>query len=265
MFEQLFGGMELGVEMYLLVAAAGVATGIINTLAGSGSLITLPIFIFICGLPAPVANGTNRIGVILQSFVGIRGMKKNGILNTKHVEWLAIPAILGAMIGSAIAVEMDEKMMNLAIAVLMIFMLLVLLVDPKRWITATERPQGVHKKPLPLATFFLIGVYGGFIQAGVGIFLLAGLVLASKYSLGKANGVKMLLVFLFNIPALISFFLAGQVHLGFGLIMAAFQSLGALIAVRIMSRYPDANRWIHRLLIVIVIVSAIRFMVEAVG
>lgn len=265
LMEQLFGGMDLGIWSYILIAAAGITTGIINTLAGSGSLITLPIFIFMCGLPAPVANGTNRIGVMLQSLVGVRGLKKSGVLDLRHVEWLAIPAIIGSTLGSMIAVEMNEQMMNLAIAGLMIFMLIVLLVDPKRWIKTGEQKPGFYKKPGTILIFFLIGIYGGFIQAGVGIFLLAGLVLASKYSLGKANGIKLLLVFLFNIPALISFFLAGQVHLGFGLIMATFQAIGAVIAVRIISRYPNANVWIHRLLIVIVIASATRFLIEAFG
>ncbi len=258
-----FGGIDLEWSAYLLIAVAGILVGIINTLAGSGSLITLPILIFLCGLPAPVANGTNRIGVIIQSFVGIMGFRRAGTLMTRHVEWLAVPAIAGAILGSAIAVEMNEQWMNISIGVLMFVMLLVLLVNPKRWIKVGEQPEGHYKKPLSILTFFLIGVYGGFIQAGVGIFLLAGLVLSAKYSLSQANGIKLLLVFLFNIPAIIGFSLAGQVHLGFGLLLAVFQSIGAVIGVRFVTRIPNANIWIHRLLIVIVFASAIKFLVVA--
>lgn len=260
-----FDGIDLQWSGYLLIAVAGTLVGIINTLAGSGSLITLPILIFLCGLPAPIANGTNRIGVIIQSLVGIIGFKKSGTLVTKHVEWLAIPAILGAILGSAIAIEMNVQWMNISIGVLMFVMLLVLLINPKRWIKVSEQPAGHYKKPLSILTFFFIGIYGGFIQAGVGIFLLAGLVLSAKYSLSQANGIKLLLVFLFNLPAIISFLIAGQVHIGFGLLLAVFQSIGAVIGVRFISRIPNANIWIHRLLIVIVFASAIKFLVVAIG
>lgn len=263
--QEWFIGIDLSWSEYALIAVAGILVGIINTLAGSGSLITLPLLIFICGLPAPIANGTNRIGVLIQSLVGIIGFKKSGTLITTHVEWLAIPAVVGAIIGSAIAIEMNEQWMNISIGILMFVMLLVLLINPKRWIKVGEQPEGHYKKPLSVLTFFVIGIYGGFIQAGVGIFLLAGLVLSAKYSLSQANGIKLLLVFLFNLPAIISFFFAGQVHIGFGLLLAVFQSIGAVIGVRFVSRIPNANIWIHRLLILIVLASALKFLVVAVS
>ncbi len=255
-----FSGMDLDWTVYALIVVAGIGTGIINTLAGSGSLVTLPMFIFLCGLPPTVANGTNRVGVLIQSLVGIRGFQKSGQLPTKYVEWLAIPAILGAILGAQAAVEMDEDMMNMAIGGLMVFMLGVLLLNPRRWIKVGEANPENSKKPLSVIVFFLIGIYGGFIQAGVGIFLLAGLVLSAKYSLTAANGVKLLLVFLFNLPAIISFIWAGQMHLGFGLLMAVFQSIGAVIGVKLVSVVPNINTWIHRLLIVIVLLSAIKFI-----
>lgn len=262
-YQNWFGEVALDWSGYLLISVAGILVGIINTLAGSGSLITLPILIFLCGLPAPVANGTNRIGVMIQSLVGVIGFKRSGTLVTRHIEWLAIPAILGAILGSLIAIEMNERWMNIAIGILMFVMLLVLLINPKRWIKVGEQPEGHYKKPLSVLTFFVVGIYGGFIQAGVGIFLLAGLVLSAKYSLSQANGIKLLLVFLFNLPAIISFFFAGQIHLGFGLLLAVFQSIGAVIGVRFIARIPNANIWIHRLLILIVLASGIKFLIVA--
>ncbi|MDP5170383.1 MAG: sulfite exporter TauE/SafE family protein [Bacteroidia bacterium] len=256
-----FAGMgEIPWTTYAVILVAGIVTGVINTLAGSGSLITLPIFVLLCGLPATVANGTNRVGVIIQSLVGVGAYRKSGKLQLQHVEWLAIPAIVGAIIGAQIAVKMNEQMMNIAIGGLMIFMLGVLLVNPERWIKVAEVDTTKHKSAGSVIVFFLIGMYGGFIQAGVGIFLLAGLVLSARYALSAANGIKMLLVLLFNLPAFISFFLAGQVHLGFGLLMAGAQAIGAVIGVRFIARIPNANLWIHRLLIVIVLASAIKFI-----
>lgn len=261
--QELFGGMDLGWDQYLFIAVAGVVTGIINTLAGSGSLITLPIFVFLCGLPADVANGTNRIGAFLQSGVGYYSFAQSGIQQQmKGAAWLVIPAILGAIPGSLIAAQMNERMMNLAIGILMLIMLGVLMVNPKRWLRESAANTDRNKNPWILVLFFFIGLYGGFIQAGIGIFLMASLVLAAHYSLSASAGVKLLVVLLLNIPTLIIFSYYHQVHLGFGLIMAVSQSIGAVLAVRFATRVPNANVWIHRLLVVIVIISATKFIYE---
>lgn len=258
MLEDLFT-IDLSFWEWLIFIAAGIITGVINTLAGSGSLITLPIFIFLCGLPAPIANGTNRIGALIQSAVAVRTMKNKGVLAFEGTIWLVAPAIVGAIVGSQIAASFNEQMMNYTIGGLMVFMLLVLLVNPKRWIRESDVDHSKLKSPLSILVFFLIGVYGGFIQAGVGIFLLAGLVLVSGYSLKEGNGVKLLIVFAFSIPALIVFFIHNQVHIGYGLAMAVFQSIGAWLAVRFVVNVPNANVWIHRLLILIVAAAAVKF------
>jgi uncharacterized protein len=253
--------LELSAAQWLLFAVAGVGTGIINTLAGSGSLITLPIFIFVCGLPAPVANGTNRIGVMMQSAVGLYGLTRSGTTSLKGSAWIVVPAVLGAVVGSRIAVSFSEQAMNNAIGGLMVFMLIILLVNPKRWLLPSEPETSTQRRVLAMFAFFAIGVYGGFIQAGVGIFLLAGLVLVSRYTLGAANGIKLLVVAAYGLPTLAVFFLQGQVHFGYGLAMAVFQSAGAWLAVRFVVRVPNADIWIHRLLIVIVAGSAVLFFV----
>ncbi|MEZ4943211.1 MAG: sulfite exporter TauE/SafE family protein [Saprospiraceae bacterium] len=250
---------DLTVAETLLFIVGGIATGIINTLAGSGSLITLPIFVFLCGLPAPVANGTNRIGVIFQTIVGVRGFKKMGITSFTGSTWLIVPSVAGAIVGSRIAVELNEKWMDYTLGALMVFMFFVLLLKPERWIRESEADTCRNRHPLSILSFFLIGVYGGFIQAGVGIFLLAALVLIGNYSLRAGNGIKLFIVLVFSLPALAVFLWYDQVHLGYGLAMAVFQSIGAWLGVRFVARVPDANVWIYRLLLAIVAVSAIKF------
>lgn len=252
---------DLSLLDFFLFALAGVSCGLINTLAGSGSLITLPVFIFLCGLPAPVANGTNRIGVLFQGFVGAYGFFKKGATAFGGVEWMLIPSILGALLGSRIAVGLDEKTMNYTLGGLMVFMFFVLLLKPERWIRESAPDAGRRRHPLTLPAFFLIGVYGGFIQAGVGIFMLACLVLVSKYSLRAANGIKVLLVAIFTLPALAVFVYYEQVHWVYGLLMAVFQSFGAWLGVQFSARVPNANVWIYRLLLAVVGVSAIKFLV----
>ncbi len=252
--------IDLSPLEFLLFAAAGVGTGIVNTLAGSGSLVTLPIFIFVCGLPAPIANGTNRIGVMVQSAVGVASFRNFKATDFTGAAWIVVPAVVGAVLGSRIAADLDEEAMNTAIGFLMVFMLFVLTVRPERWIHPGTFHPDRNRSPLTMAAFFAIGVYGGFIQAGVGIFLLAGCVLLSGYSLSAANGIKLLVVFAYGLPTLAVFFWQGQVHLAYGLLMAAFQGVGAWLAARFVVRVPNADRWIHRLLILIVAASAIKFL-----
>ena len=259
MLEQLFS-LDLSLSQWVLFIVAGIATGIINTLAGSGSLITLPIFIFMCGLPADVANGTNRVGALIQSGVGTYSFRRSGFVEWKGTVYLIIPSIAGAILGAWLASGMSARTMNGVIAGLMVVMLGVLLINPKRWLRESDASAANNRKPLNLLVFFVIGVYGGFIQAGVGILLTAALVLLARYSLSATAGIKLLIVFLFSIPSLFIFFQSGLVHLGFGLVMAVCQSVGALIGVRFATRVPKANQWIHRLLILIVIVSAMKFL-----
>jgi hypothetical protein len=253
--------IDLSLVDFLLFAFAGLFTGVINTLAGSGSLITLPIFIFMCGLPPSVANATNRIGVFMQSGVATYKYNKTFPGLFKGVEWLAIPAILGSILGSKIAVDLDEKTMNYSIGVLMIIMLIVLLFKPTRWMQETMEGGTNKKSFLSIFVFFCIGIYGGFLQAGVGVFLLAGMVLVSKYSLKQANGIKLLMVLVFTIPALAMFIYYDKIHFGYGILMGVFQSLGAWLGVKFIAKIPNANVWIYRVLILVVAISAAKFFI----
>ncbi len=243
---------------YLGVVLAGFLAGFINTLAGSGSLVSLPMLIFV-GLPANVANGTNRVAILLQNVVGVRGFHAQGMMQWKQALWLAVPAAMGAIVGANIAVDLPEATMRRAIGVIMVLFLFVLLVNPKRWIHGKE--GRIRERPglQELVIFFLIGIYGGFIQAGVGIFLLAGLVLGAGFDLVRANAIKVFIVLFFTVPALLVFFLNGQVNWGWGLLLAVGNMSGAWAATRFAAR-PGAAVWVHRLLVVVVIYSALRLL-----
>ena len=244
------------IATWILFAVAGVIAGVINTLAGSGSLVTLPIFMFVCGLPPNIANGTNRVGIIFQTAVGIFGFRKSGTVDYRGSAWLFVPAVIGAMLGAWLASEVSADQMRYVIGGLMVVMLFVLLINPKRWIQESDSAKRNNTGWLSIGVYFLIGVYGGFIQAGVGIFLLAATVLVSKYSLKDGNAIKLLVILAFAFPTLAIFCWHNQVHFGYGIAMAVFQSLGAVLGVRFATRVPNANVWIHRLLIVILIAAA---------
>lgn len=243
--------------MYIVVIAAGFACGFINTLAGSGSLITLPLLIFL-GLPANVANGTNRVAILLQNVVGVKTFHKNGLLNLRHGLYLAAPAVIGGIIGAQIAVDLNERVMHTVIGVLMVIMLVVLLVRPKRWIK--PRAERVSDRPTfwQIIVFFGIGIYGGFIQAGVGIFLLMGLFLSAGYDELHANPIKVLIVLCYTALALVVFILNDQVVWSVGLVLAVGNMLGAWVAVK--TAIKKGNPFIRWVLIAVVTISAIKML-----
>jgi uncharacterized membrane protein YfcA len=238
--------------LYLAVVAAGFVAGFINTLAGSGSLVTLPLLIFV-GLPANVANGTNRVGVLLQNVVGVGSFRQQNVLDIRGGLMLAAPAVVGSILGAQIAVNLDEQMMRRTIGALMIVMLVVILIRPRRWLEGRGEVLDGRPAWTQLLIFFAIGIYGGFIQAGVGIFLLAGLVLGAGYDLVRANAVKLLIVLCFTVSAIIVFLLNRQVVWGVGLILAVGNMLGAWVASRMaVERGAAFVRWV---LIAVVVVS----------
>src|SRR5512145_326451 len=118
---------------YGLIILAGVIAGFINTLAGSGSLLTLPLLMFI-GLPPNVANGTNRISIMLQSLVGSLGFRKQGALNLKAGLFLGIPSVLGSVAGALLALALNAKTMERAVGILLVFMFFLILFKPEAWL-----------------------------------------------------------------------------------------------------------------------------------
>ena len=246
----------------LLLAAVpvvGFAAGFINTLAGSGSLLTLPILILL-GLPANVANGTNRVGVLLQNIVAVATFRQRGALPLAGSWKLIVPSVVGAVLGAELAVDLDEALLRQTIGVLMIVLIVVMLLKPERWIAAHAAPRE-PRLLVEVPLFFAIGVYGGFIQAGVGIFLLAGLVLGAGFNLVGANAVKNLIVLVFTAAALVVFIVNDQVQWALGLLLGAGQMGGAWLAARMA--IARGAKFVRIVVIVIVVLSALALFTGA--
>lgn len=215
-------------EWYMILAliGTGLAAGFINTTAGGGSMLTLPLLMFL-GLPANVANGTNRIAILLQNVVGVNTFRHQKVLDLKVDYKLAVPAVVGSVIGALFAVEIDPQVLKKIIAGLMVVMFFIVVLKPEIWVK--ERAGFVSAKPtiLQYIIFFFIGFYGGFIQLGVGFFLLAGLVLSCGQDLVKANAVKVLIVLIYTVFSLVIYIMNRQVDITAGLILAAGNMCGA--------------------------------------
>lgn len=246
-------------EWYLILAliGAGFLAGFINTLAGSGSLITLPMLMFL-GLPANVANGTNRIAILLQNIVGVGSFKQQKVLNTKMGFWLAIPAVIGSLVGAQIAIELNEEIMETTIAVLLLVMFFLILYKPQRWIKGQAGYVEAKPTTFQFIIFFLIGIYGGFIQAGVGLFLLAGLVLSAGVNLVRANAMKLLIILIYSPFAIAIFAMNDQINWQYGLILAVGNMLGAFIASRFAVSW--GAKYVRYILLGVILLSSLKLL-----
>ncbi len=245
--------------LYLLAILAGIVAGVINTLAGSGSLVTLPMLVAL-GLDSNIANATNRVGVVMQNVVGVATFQRSGKLNLSNSWWLVGASIPGGVAGALVAARLGKAQMDLVIGVVMVIMLFVILFEPEKWLRQYSAVKPGRPTWWILLIFVAIGFYGGFIQAGVGVFILAAMVLGMNYSMNHANAIKLMIVLVVTVAAMIVFAAqAGLIHWGFGLLMAVGQSIGAWLAARFATTYPNANVWTRRLLITVVVVSIFQF------
>ena len=244
-------------EWYLILAlvGAGLVAGFINTVAGGGSVITLPLLMFI-GLPANVANGTNRISILFQSIVGINTFSRNKVVKFGDDFRLAIPAGIGAAAGALTAVKINADLLKWIISGLMVLMLLMVIFNPDAWVK--QKAGEVKSKPtlVQYVIFFFIGIYGGFIQVGVGFFLLAGLVMGCGYDLIKANAVKVLIVLVFTIVSLLIFLTGSQVDILAGLLLAAGSMAGAWAGAKFTIR--GGSKYIRYFLIATLILMILK-------
>lgn len=203
-------------------------------------MLTLPLLMFL-GLPANVANGTNRIAILLQNIIAVNTFRQKKVLHLKTDYKLAIPAVVGSIIGALFAVKIDPLILKKIIAGLMVVMFLMVVLKPEIWIR--ERAGQTLAKPtvLQYTIFFFIGLYGGFIQLGVGFFILAGLVLGCGQDLVKANALKVFIVLVYMVFSLGIFVYNKQVDITAGLILAAGNMggawLGANFAVKGGAKY----------------------------
>lgn len=242
----------------LLIAFVGsTLAGIVNTLAGNGSAITLTILTEVLGLPGNVANGTNRIGIATQSMAASWAFQRNGKLNWQRNKLLLATTILGALPGAWVAVHVSNEQFKSVFSYLMVFMLFVLLVKPERWLGETD-PNHRQNPWIAIPAFLALGFYGGFIQMGMGIFFLGVMVLGARYSLLDANAVKSLMIAVYTTLAILLFHGKGLVDWKIGSLMALGQTLGGWVAAQYASSSPAANRWAYRLLVVIVLGAVIK-------
>lgn len=238
--------MLLGYDPWLLavVVVAGVAAGFLNTMAGGGSLLTLPA-LMVLGLPAEVANGSNRLSVVTQSLSGVVLFHREGKLHTGAIGAVLAPTVAGSLLGAVAATRVPGELLKPVLLVTLIAMATLIALRPAAVMREEGEQLSLRERPSGALGLFAAGLYGGFVQAGVGFVLLTVLAGALRYDLVRANALKLVCTLVFGLVALAVFVVADQVEWAAAAVLAASTVVGSQLGVRFAVKVdPKVIRWI---------------------
>lgn len=217
----------MSVNEIILLLVSGVVVGIINTLGGGGSVITMALFMAM-GMPVAVANGTNRIAVVMQNLSATISFMRKNLLDIKNSLLLGIPTIVGTIVGSLFAIDVSETTFKICLSVVLAVILIYLILDRNKMPDAPGHALKIRWWHYLL--FFIVGFYGGYIYIGLGFLILAVTIWTMKLDLVTANVLKGCVIFISTPFALAVFMYNGQVDYVAGLVHAAGNILGAVLA-----------------------------------
>lgn len=235
----------------LVLVAAGIVAGWVNTLAGGGSLVAVPALMWL-GLPADVANGTSRIAILSQGVTAVASYSRAGRLEAALFWPLAAPSVIGALLGAWVATLVPRALFEPLLLGTLALMGLSMFVNPSSvGPRAGEAMLSVAGNRRAQLALLATGFYGGLLQAGVGIvllFVLAGLL---RIDLVRANALKVAIVFAYTIAVVAIFAARAKVAWLDGGVLAIGQAVGARLGVRFSLR--GSERAVKRALFVIIV------------
>jgi uncharacterized membrane protein YfcA len=239
---------------FVYLFLAGVAASFINAMAGGGSLITLGIMMLL-GIEPSVANGTNRIGVVAGTGSAALAFKTEKYSDIKQSVLLSLCAIPGAIIGSLYSINLSDKLFQQIIAIIMILVLLTLFIQKNKQSKALQRLQN-SKWIYPV--MFVIGLYGGFIQIGVGFLLMAAYRHLMVLDLLKTNMHKNVVVLIYTIPILFIFGFNGKINWAYAIIISLGNAVGSWISVKIAIK--KGEKFVKFILAISILLMAAKFI-----
>jgi uncharacterized membrane protein YfcA len=241
----------------VLLTAGGLAAGVVNTLAGGGSLLTVGLLVFL-GLPGTLANGTNRVGVLVQSLTSAWRFRAEGLSGFRTAMPVLLPVLAGSLVGAVAISRVTPAFFERLFGIVMLALLVPILRPGTPRVTAPgEEPRVRWSPAMRTGVFFAIGLYGGAIQAGVGIFLLFALSRAG-YDLVRGNAIKAVVIGALTAIAVPVFVASGQVEWPAAVALAVGFGAGGVVGVRIA--VLGGERVIRPVLVIAVIALAARML-----
>jgi uncharacterized membrane protein YfcA len=244
----------------LMLLGAGLLAGTLNSIAGGGSLLTLPLLIFI-GLPPTVANATNRIAIFIGGIGATQSFHRRSLIPVAWLKLALPPALLGVALGTWGALKIGDVAFERVLAVVLVTAAVWMIWHPvKPPEDSNLAPPEGPKRVLLMAVFFLLGIYSGFIQAGIG-FLLLAVMSANGLDFVRGNAFKAPLVLAFTGLAVVLFAMNGMLNWTAGLNLALGQFFGAKLGVHLQVLKGQA--WVRNVLTVAIVVFALRLLLTS--
>tara|TARA_B100000475_G_scaffold196367_1_gene173919 strand:- start:548 stop:1285 length:738 start_codon:yes stop_codon:yes gene_type:complete len=209
----------------LLLALGGLAAGVINTMAGGGSTITVPLLVF-AGVPGTYANGSNRVGILPACLAAVLSFRRLGVSGFRDAKIIFLPVFFGSLAGSLLINKLGDDQFERLFALLVIPIVILTLMPP----TPKERKSSWGRSTMILI-FFVVGLYGGAIQAGVGLVMVLALS-RSGFDLVTANSIKVMINAFVTVVALPVFIFSGKISWGPALVLAAGLTAGGWIGAK---------------------------------
>lgn len=243
----------------LLMWGVGIIAGIFNILAGGGSFLTLPLLIFL-GLPPNIANGTNRLAILMQNVTAVSRFKQLNYHPGRFSLIAGAFALPGAIMGTWLATQVSNTQFKTSLAIIMLIMTIFTLIMTNRE-TANPISPDEYTKGWKIAgpVYFLIGIYGGYIQAGIG-FLIIAVILWQGLNLVHGNAVKLTIITLFTGVSLVIFAFNNQVNWLAGFLLGLGNIMGGLIGAQISVK--KGHGFIKKVISVAVIIFAIKLLLD---
>lgn len=210
----------------LLLVVGGTVAGIINTMAGGGSMLTVPLLV-LAGVPGNFANATNRVGILTSSITAFATFRQLGVDGLQNAARTILPAMAGSVVGALLISRVTNDTFERGFGLLMLPLIVLTIWRPRPRLEGPAWSAGTT-----VAVFFAIGLYAGAVQAGFGLVALAALSRAG-YDLVTANMIKVTINMCVTAMALAVFIANGYVRWWPALILAVGLSLGGWLGARI--------------------------------
>jgi uncharacterized membrane protein YfcA len=252
----------MDITKILILFIGGTCAGTINTIAGGGTLITFPLLIFL-GVDTLVAVATNRLAILIQTLTASITFYRGGVSNPKMSIILSIPAMIASILGALLASTINKSAFRTSVALLILLVLAIIIIDPKKRLKSISKSSHnsmseTTRKGIGIAVFFLIGLYGGFFGAGVGIMMLTATFLIFDLDFLYGNGVKVVVNLFISIGAVSMFAYMGKVDYLLAVPLSIANALGAYIGAKLSLK--RGHQWIRGVVLLVGLISIVKLI-----
>jgi uncharacterized membrane protein YfcA len=221
----------LSLTTLLLLSAGGLCAGFVDSIAGGGGIIALPVLLT-AGLPPHLALGTNKLQGSFGSFTAAVNYARKGLVDPREMVWGVVATAAGAILGTVAIQLVSASVLKEIIPAMLVIVFLYTLFNPD--VGYTDRPPRLHRLPFYLILGLLLGFYDGFFGPGTGAFWALSFVLLMGFNLKKATAHTKITNFTSNVVALLFFLLGGKVVFTAGIVMGIGQIAGAYLGSRLV-------------------------------